>query len=81
MPRGKKESLSVLKITLSRGARMLKSFWSKFVDLIASTDHVKKKSIEFLAAKDPEVGAFLRRYGLTSVVAKLRTCRKCFKRL
>ena len=44
--------------------------WS-FGDLIASTDHVKGKSLEVLAVKDPEVGAFLRRHSLTSVVAKV----------
>ena len=55
--------------------------WIKFVDLIASTDHVKGKSIEVLNAKDLEVDAFVRRYGLTSVVAKVRTDRKCFRRL
>ena len=55
--------------------------WIKFVDLIASTDHVKGKSIEVLKANDLEVDAFVRRYGLTSVVAKVRTDRKCFRRL
>ena len=30
--------------------------------------------------KDAEVGAFVRQYGLTSVVAKVRTERKCFKK-
>ena len=44
--------------------------WS-FVDLIASTDHVKGKPLEVLAVKDPEVGAFVRRYSLTSVVVKV----------
>ena len=53
--------------------------WS-FGDLIASTDHVKGKPFEVLAVKDPEVGAFVRRYGSTSVVAKVRTERKCFKK-
>ena len=48
--------------------------------MIASTDHVKGKSFEVLAVKDPEVGAFVRRYGSTSVVAKVRTERKCFKK-
>ena len=49
--------------------------WS-FRDLIASTDHVKGKSLEVLAVKvgaevGPEVGAFVRRYSLTPVVAKV----------
>ena len=44
--------------------------WS-FGDLTASADHVKGKSLEVLAVKDPEVGAFVRRYSLTSVVAKV----------
>ena len=48
--------------------------------MIASTDLVKGKPVEVLAAKDPEVGAFVRRYGLTSVVAKVRTDRKSFKK-
>ena len=39
------------------------------------------KSIEDLAMKDLEVDAFLQRCGLTSVVAKVWTVRKCFKRL
>ena len=34
--------------------------WSKFRNLIASTDHVKRKSVEVLGAKEPEVGAFIR---------------------
>ena len=44
--------------------------WS-FGDLIASTGHVKEKSLEVLAVKDPEVGALVRRYSLTSVFAKV----------
>ena len=44
--------------------------WS-FGDLIASTDHVKGKSLEVLAVKDPEVRAFVRRHSLTLVVAKV----------
>ena len=51
--------------------------WS-FGDSIASTDHVKGKSVEVLAVKDAEVGAFARRYALTSVLANVRTERKCF---
>ena len=52
--------------------------WS-FVDLIASTDHVKGESSELLAVKDPEVGAFVRQC-LTSVVANVGTGSKCFKK-
>ena len=33
--------------------------WSKFRNLIASTDHVNR-SVEVLGAKEPEVGAFIR---------------------
>ena len=51
--------------------------WS-FGNLIASTDHMKRKSLEVLAVQDPEVGAVLRRYASTSVVAKVRKERKCF---
>ena len=36
---------------------------------------MKRKSIEVLAVNDPEVGAFVRRYDLMSVLKK----RKCFK--
>ena len=50
--------------------------WSKFGNLIASTDLI----VEVIASKDPEVGAFVQRYGLTSVVAKVRTERKTFKK-
>ena len=39
-----------------------------------------KESLEVLAVKDAEVGVFVRRYGLTSVVAKNPTERKCFKK-
>ena len=49
--------------------------------MIASADHVKGMSLEVLAVKGPEVGAFLRRYGSTSVVAKVRTETKCFKKV
>ena len=45
-----------------------------------STDHVKGKSLEVLSVKDPEVGAFVRRYGSTSVVAKIRTEKIYFKK-
>ena len=51
-----------------------------FGDLTASTDHVKGKSLEVLIVKDPEEDAFVRRYSLTSVVAKVRMERKCFKK-
>ena len=51
--------------------------WS-FGDLIALTDHMKRKSLDVLAVQDPEVGAFLRRYASTSVIAKVRKERKCF---
>ena len=44
--------------------------------MIASRDHVKGKSLEVLAVKNPEVRTFTRRYGLMSVVKK----RKCFKK-
>ena len=53
--------------------------WS-FGDLIVSTDHVKGKSLEVLAVKDPEVGAFVRQYGSTSVVAKILTEKEYFKK-
>ena len=39
-----------------------------------------KESSEVLAVKDAEVGVFVRWYGLTSVVAKVPTERKCFKK-
>ena len=54
--------------------------WSKFGDLIASIDYVKRRSIEVLAVKDPEVGAFACRYGLMLVIAKVWTERKSFKK-
>ena len=44
--------------------------WS-FGDLIASTDHVKGKALQVSAVEDPEVDAFVRRYSLTSAVAKV----------
>ena len=44
------------------------TFIWNFGDLIASTDHVKGKSLEVLAVKDLEVGAFVRRDSLTSVI-------------
>ena len=47
--------------------------------MIVSTDHVKGKSLEVLAVKDPEFGAFVRRYGSTPVVAKIRTEKKIFQ--
>ena len=53
--------------------------WS-FGDLIASADHVKGNSLQVLAVKDTEVGVFVRRYSLTSVVAKVSMERKCFKK-
>ena len=34
--------------------------WSKFRNLIASTDHVKGKSVKVLGTKDPEVSASIR---------------------
>ena len=48
--------------------------------MTASTDHVKGKSLEVLIVKDPEEDAFVRGYSLTSVVAKVRMERKCFKK-
>ena len=39
---------------------------------------MKEKTVEVVASKDPEVGAFVRRYRLTSVVAKVRMERRCF---
>ena len=69
--RGRKELFSLLTITLS---------FESFGDLIVSTDHVKGKSLEVLAVKDPEVGAFVWRYGSTSVVAKIRTEKKNISR-
>ena len=47
--------------------------------MIASTDLVKEKPVEVVASKDPEVGACVGQYDLTSVVAKVRTKRKSFK--
>ena len=52
----------------------------RFGDLIASKDHIKGKSLEVLAVKDSEVGAFFLGYGLTLVVAKVRTETKRFKK-
>ena len=49
-------------------------------NLVASTDHVKGKPLEVSAVKDPELGAFVRRYHLTSFVAKLWMERKFFKK-
>ena len=48
--------------------------------MIASADHVKGKFSEVLAVKDREIGAFVRRYNLTSLVAEVRTNRECFKK-
>ena len=53
---------------------------NKFGDLIASTDLVKRKSIKLFAVKDPEVSAFIWWYDLTSVVAKVKTEQKKFKK-
>ena len=53
---------------------------SKFSDLITSTDLVKRKSIKFFSVKDPEVSAFIWWYDLTSVVAKVKTEQKKFKK-
>ena len=47
--------------------------------MIASTDHAKGKFSEVLAVKDREIGAFVRRYSLTSLVSEVRTKRECFK--
>ena len=41
---------------------------------------MKGKSLGVLAVKDPEVDAFVRRYGSTLAVAKVRTERKRFKK-
>ena len=48
--------------------------------MIVSADHVKGKSLEVLAVKDAEVGAFVQRRGSTSVVAKIRTEKKKISR-
>ena len=56
------------RVTFSAGNKTF--IWS-FGDLIASADHAKGKSLKVLAVKDPEVGAFVWRYSLTSVVAKV----------
>ena len=53
--------------------------WS-FGELSASTDYVKGKPLEVLAVKDPEAGAFVRRYSLMSVFTIVRTEEKCFKK-
>ena len=48
--------------------------------MIVSTDHVKGMSLEVLAVKVPEVGAFVRQYGSTLVVAKILTEKEYFKK-
>ena len=48
-----------------------KTFIWSFGDLTASADHAKGKSLKVLGVKDPEVGAFVWRYSLISVVAKV----------
>ena len=48
--------------------------------MISSIDHVKGKSLEVLSVKEAKVGAFVQRYGLISVVAKVQTERKCFEK-
>ena len=50
--------------------------WSKFGDLIGSTELVKSKSMKVLAVKDLEVSAVLWQYDLTSVFLKVQAEQK-----
>lgn len=54
--------------------------WSKFGDLVGSTELVKSKSMKILAVKDLEVSAVIWRYGLTSVVPKVQTEQKSWNK-